>query len=375
MVFGAARLQGHSLGNAGCGKGLGVFNDLLRIGLIGRCIRFLEGDGLGSHDVTEGASEHHRAALVHVVGKLLLAQDDCTARAAQGLVGRRRHDVRPLDGVVVARPDLTGNEARKVCHVYHKYGSALVGNLAEAAEVYLARIGGKSRQQDEGLYLHRLLFDRIIVQKSSLLVHAVGMALEHAGGNVHPVAVGQVAAAGVVQSHQLLVAEPLAQHVELLVGQVGQGLHAQFLKRRGFHAGREDGPVGNEVRVRSRMGLHVGVVRTEELFRLAGCGVFHRVDVHAAAVVAVLGVAFRILVGQEVTHRRLHGQGAVVLARDELEVAALVVQLVHHVGGNLRRDGGDLLQVGDIGGHRGVQRAPRRLHIIFQWCGHKKLLI
>ena len=85
----------------------------------------------------------------------------------------------------------------------------------------------------------------------------------------------------------------------------------------------------------------------ESLCLFAGDG-FDVVDVIAAAVIAVGGISFRVLIGQEVAHRGLCRQGAIVFARDEFQVAPLGFELFHHGGGDLGTDGSYLLKVGDV---------------------------
>ncbi len=72
----------------GGGEGLGIFDDLLLVGLELRLQRLLEGHRLGGDDM------HQRPALdagedvaVERLGKLFAAEDHAAARAAQGLVG------------------------------------------------------------------------------------------------------------------------------------------------------------------------------------------------------------------------------------------------------------------------------------------------
>ena len=113
----------------------------------------LQRDGLGGDDV------HQRAALlagedraVDVLGELLAAEDDPAARAAEGLVDRRRDDVGVLDGVRVLAG---GDQPGEVRHVHHQPGADRVGDLAERGEVELARVGGPAGDDHLRLVLRR----------------------------------------------------------------------------------------------------------------------------------------------------------------------------------------------------------------------------
>ena len=102
------------------------------------------------------------------------------------------------------------------------------------------------------------------------------------------------------------------------------------------------------------MGLHVGVLCSKKSLGFLRCHRLHVINVLAAAVIAVVGIAFRILVRQQVAHGSLGVQGAVVLAGDELQVGTLGLQLLHDGGGDFRPGGGHLLQVGYVGNHGGI---------------------
>ena len=92
-------------------------------------------------------------------------------------------------------------------------------------------------------------------------------------------------------------------------------------------AGLHHGEVCAEVGLRARMGLHVGELRTVELAGAVAGKVLHDVDLLAAAVVALAGIALGVLVGEHATDRLHDGAGGKVLRRDELDGAALTVEL------------------------------------------------
>ena len=80
----------------------------------------------------------------------------------------------------------------------------------------------------------------------------------------------------------------------------------------------ENRPIGDEVRIAARMRLHVRIIGAEKFFGFPRRAGFDRVDIFAAAVVAVFRIAFCVFVGEEISHRGLHGKRTVVFACDEL---------------------------------------------------------
>ena len=78
------------------------------------------------------------------------------------------------------------------------------------------------------------------------------------------------------------------------------------------------------------MGLHIGVLRTEELLGAVAGEVLHHVHILAAAVIALAGIALCVFIGQVGAHRRQHSIADKVLGRNQLDVLALTGQLVAH---------------------------------------------
>ena len=78
-------------------------------------------------------------------------------------------------------------------------------------------------------------------------------------------------------------------------------------------------PVGRGTAVR----LHVGGIGAEDLLEAVDRELLDDVDVLAAAVVALAGVAFGVLVGQLAALGGHDGGRGVVLARDQLDVVFL----------------------------------------------------
>ena len=133
------------------GEGLGV-GDRLPLALAER----LAGGDLQRHRLG-GDSVHQRPALLAGEDRfvdrfrvLLAAEDHAAARAAEGLVDRRRDDVgvRHRVGVLAG-----GDEAGEVGHVDHQLGADRVGDLAEGGEVELARVGRPAGDDQRRLVL------------------------------------------------------------------------------------------------------------------------------------------------------------------------------------------------------------------------------
>ena len=90
------------------------------------------------------------------------------------------------------------------------------------------------------------------------------------------------------------------------------------------------------------------------------------IDVVAAGIEPVEGVPLGILVGEEVALGKLNCQGRIVLARDHLEIAALVGNLGHYAPGYSGIDRAYALERGQVGDERGVDSAGRSRRQVFR---------
>ena len=281
------------------GHGSGVLHHLLAVDLEGRVKGFAEGHGLGGDDVHERTALHAREdGGVDLLLKVGTAEDEAAARTAERLVRGRRHDVGVAER---GRVDAGGDEARIVGHVDHQVGADGVGDFGKALEVDAKRVGGGAGDDDLRLAFPGELFNAVVVDRL-VGVKTVGNDLEVAAGIVEVHAVRQMAAFGKREAHDR-VADLEKAEVHGGVGlSAGVGLHV-------------DGHL-------DACGL------AEELLGAVDGELFNDVDVLAAAVVALAGIAFRVLV-REAGPLGLHDRrGSVVFARDELNVVFLTGGLV-----------------------------------------------
>ena len=99
----------------------------------------------------------------------------------------------------------------------------------------------------------------------------------------------------------------------------------------GLHQRHERFLVGGAARVR----LHVGEAALEQLLGALDRQRLGLVDVLAAAVVAVAGIALGVLVGEHGAGRLEHGARDDVLRRDQLDLVLLALQLAIDDAGEL----------------------------------------
>ena len=143
---------------------------------------------------------------------------------------------------------------------------------------------------------------------------------------------GQVAARGEVQAEQALVAQRpggpslhcsgVSLYQSPAASESGPSAPRSLGHRAELDPRPQDGPEGDEVGVGAAVRLGIGVGRAEELAGPLVGQVLDRIDVVAAGVEPVMRDPLGVLVGQEVAHGALGGQGRVVLAGDQLDVAA-----------------------------------------------------
>ena len=303
MVVRAAGDKAHAALLQRLGEHGGIFDHLLLIGAEGRLQRLAEADRLAGDDV------HERAALrtgedgaVDLFGKLVPAEDDRAARAAQRLVRRAGDDIGIRHR---ARVHARGDEAADVRHVDHQVRADGIGNSAEARKVDHARIGARPGDDELRSDLLGHTRERVIVDGLGLGVDAVKMRLKIFPGQGRLAAVRQVAAVGEV-------------HAEDAV--------ARLQQRR----------VHGHIRLRAGVRLDIGMVGAEEPRHAVDGQTLDLVDVVAAAVIARAGVALGVLIRQVAAHGLHHGRARKILGRDQLQMVALAPQLPLHGGVQLR---------------------------------------
>ena len=173
----------------------------------------------------------------------------------------------------------------------------LVGNLAHAREVDDARIGAAAADDQLGLLALGNLLQFVVVDGFGFLGHAVGDDLVGLAGEVQLMSVREVAAVREVQAQDGV-------------------------------AGLDDGRIGRHVGRRAGVRLHVGVLGAEELLGAIARQVLHHVGELASAVVALAGIAFGVLVGEDRARGFQHGFADEVFGGDQLQAFVLAAFFV-----------------------------------------------
>ena len=147
-----------------------------------------------------------------------------------------------------------------------------------------------------------------------------------------------------------VVEPPREVHLEA----VGQVAAVRQLEREDRVARLQDGEVDGHVRLRTRVRLDVRVLGAEERLRAVDRELLDLVDDLAAAVVATPGIPLGVLVRRDAADRLEHRRPREVLGRDELDLAALALELLLEE----RRDLG--IDVGEPCGAEILERQRRR---------------
>ena len=234
------------------GQRLRVLHHLPGVGLEVVGQRFTEGHRLGRDDVLQrtalGAGEHR---LVDRLGVLDGAENEAGARAAQRLVGRTGDHLRMRNRRGV---DPAGNQPGEVRHVHQEERAYLVRDGAEGREVDDAGVGAAAGDDESRPFLSGLIPHLVVIDQAGGGIHAVVDRAPDRAAVVDRRAVGQMAA--VRQRHA----------------------HQQLARSDQRHE-------GGEVGLRTRVGLHVGVLRAEQLLQPIDGQLLDLVDDLAPAVV------------------------------------------------------------------------------------------
>jgi len=141
---------------------------------------------------------HERAALlagkdrlVDSLGEILVTDDQAGARSTQCFVGGSGGNVRVRYRGSVRT---TRHEACNVRHVEDVVRANLVGNLAHAYKIPLARISTGTADDDLGLFLDRRGLKLVIVNGFGVAAHVVERGPIELAAEAEPVTMRQVAA-------------------------------------------------------------------------------------------------------------------------------------------------------------------------------------
>src|ERR1051326_302451 len=90
----------------------------------------------------------------------------------------------------------------------------------------------------------------------------------------------------------------------------------------------DDCSIRRHVRLRSRMWLHVRVLRAEQLLRTVACQVLDNVGIFASAVISLSRIPLGVLVRKHRAHGFKDGFADKVLRRDEFQALMLAANFV-----------------------------------------------
>ena len=235
---------------------------------------------------------------------LLAAEDEPGARPGERLVRRRGDEVAVLDGI---RVQPRRDESREVRHVAVEQRADLVGDLAELVRLDGARIRGAAADDQLRQVLLRQREHLVVVDHHRLARDAVVRDRVQASAEVDLQPVREVAAV-VEAERQDRVARLQRRHVD------------------------------RHVRLRARVRLDVRVLGAEQLLRAVDGELLDLVDHLAAAVIALPRVALGVLVRRHRADRLEHGRPREVLGRDQLDLAALPLELLAEQRGDVGID-------------------------------------
>ncbi len=204
----------------------------------------------------------------------------------------------------------SGNQSGEVRHVDQVQRANFVGDLAHAREVDDARI--RAAAADDQLRPLALgnLFQLVVIDGLGFFGHAVGNDLVGLAGEVQRMSVREVSAVRQVQAQDGV-------------------------------AGLDDGCVRRHVRGRAGVRLHVGVLGAEQLLGAVARQVLDHIGELASPVIALAGIAFGILVGEDRARRLQHGFAHKVFRGDQLQpfmlTALFVLDRLRDIGISFRQ--------------------------------------
>ncbi len=276
------------------GQCLGIFHHLLPVVLKRRGEGFSKGNSLGRDSVHQGTSlDPRKDGRVDFLGPVFPANNGTSPGAPQGLVGGHRHDVGMRDWRSVLPG---GNQASDMGHVDHEERTAFPGDFTQNLEIQKPRVGAGASEKDFRLQVRCLRPQGAVIHLLVLRGYTVVREVVEDPGSVLGVPMGEVA--------------PMVE------------VHRQDAVPR-VRKGQKSGLVG----LRTAGGLHIRMVRIENLAQPIPGQIFSMVHELTAAVIPATWISLGVLVGQGRTQRFQDCKTGVVLAGNQLDLGFLATQL------------------------------------------------
>ncbi len=297
MVVTAARNEVNAAGSKPLCQCLTVVNHALLIvfKFIFQC--FAEANRFTRDDV------HQRTALctgenrlVHCFREFfIVCENQTAARTAERFVRGGGDDIGIRHGRGM---QACGNQTRDMRHIHHKVCADLFRDFGNAFKVDDARIRRCACDNQLRLTFFGFLFKFVIIDVA-VPVHTVSNKVEVFARHIDGRAVGQVSALGKIHTHNGIA-----------------GLNQRKIRRH--------------IRLRARMRLYVGKIRTEQFTGTLDRDIFYDIDALTAAVIALARITLGIFVGQHTAHCRHNGRGNDVFAGNQLQISLLTGKLLRH---------------------------------------------
>ena len=157
------------------------------------------------------------------------------------------------------------HQSRKVRHVDQKQRANFIRNLPHAREIDDARIRASPANNQLRLFFLGKLLQLIVIDRLGFLGHAIRNDLVSLARKIQMMAVREMSAMRQIQAKNRV-------------------------------ARLQNGRIGFHVRLRSRMGLNIGVLGSEQLLRPVARQVLDHIGKLAATVITLAGISLGILV-------------------------------------------------------------------------------
>ena len=187
-----------------------------------------------------------------------------------------------------------GDQPRDVRHIHHEERADRVRNRRHALKINDARVRRCARDDQLRLVLVRQTLKFRIVDAPGLAIHAVGDEIVVLAREVDRAAVRKVSAVRQIHAHDRVA----------------------VLQKPDVHRG---------VCLCAAVRLHIDMLRAEQLLCALDRGLLHAVDAGAAAVIAVIRVAFCIFIRKDRACGEHHRVGNHIFGCNQLKTAALPV--------------------------------------------------
>ena len=227
---------------------------------------------------------------------LLLGQNQASSRASHGFMGRGCNII----GTGHRRGmDTCCHQPGNMGHIHHKEGINLISYCAKCLKINKTGIGTGTSHNHSGPVFMSDTLHFLHVDHACFLINSIRYEIEKLSREVDWTTMGEVSTMGEI--------------------------HAQHLV-----AGVQCGKINSHICLAAGMGLNISIFRLKQFPGSVDCQIFYNIGIITTAIIALTGIPFGILIGEDRTLRLKYCLTDDIFRSNKFKIVALTIQFISY---------------------------------------------